>query len=135
MPETLDGTIVDPFPRPGYNPDAPWVGDCDNETEQENARKVRWAMSMSIDRQGIVNNILGGLGRPAGPAEMSGVTFEKYFQDKWSVPYDPEMSRQYLSEAGHPRRIRGDHEGHDLLPPTRGGDGRGYCQVHGGSWH
>jgi ABC-type transport system substrate-binding protein len=57
---------------------------------------------MSIDRQGIVDNILGGFGRPAGPAEMNGVTFDKYFLDKWSVPYDPDMARQYLADAGWP---------------------------------
>ncbi len=102
MPETLDGIVVDPYPRPGYSPDAPWVGECGNDAEEENARMVRWAMSMAINRQAIVDNILGGLGRPAGPAEMSGVTFEKYFQDKWAVPYDPDKSRQYISEAGWP---------------------------------
>ncbi len=57
---------------------------------------------MSIDRQGIVDNILGGFGRQAGPAEMNGVTYDKYFLDKWSVPYDPDMATQYLAEAGWP---------------------------------
>jgi len=102
MKETVDGVTVDPYPRPGYDPSKPWVGDCDDPAQQENARKVRWAVSMSIDRQAIVDNILGGYGRPAGPAEMLGVTYEKYFQDKWSVPYDPEKAKQYIKEAGYP---------------------------------
>ena len=103
MKVSVDGTVpVDPYPRPGYDPTKPWVGNCDSPEEQENARKVRWAVSMSIDRQGIVDNILGGFGRPAGPAEMNGVTFDKYFLDKWSVPYDPDMARQYLADAGWP---------------------------------
>ena len=93
---------VDPYPRPGYDPTKPWVGDCESPEEQESARKVRWAVSMSIDRQGIVDNILGGFGRQAGPAEMVGVTYDKYYQDKWAVPYDPAMAKQYLVDAGYP---------------------------------
>lgn len=102
MTETLDGTPVDPNPRPGYDPSQPWVGDCNDPVAQENARKVRVAVSMSIDRQSIVDNILGGFGRPAGPGELSAVTYDKYFQERWTVPYDPERARQLLAEAGYP---------------------------------
>lgn len=103
MSEDLDGNPVPP--RPAYDPTIPWVGDCNSETEQENARKVRWAMSMAIDRQSMVDNLIGGFGRPAGPGEMVGVTYEKYFDDKWTVPYDPAKAREYLAEAGYPNGI------------------------------
>ena len=101
MEETLDGTVVDPYPRPAYDPSIPWVGDCEDPASLEKARLVRWAVSMSLDRQSIVDNILNGYARPAGPAEMMGVTYEKYYQDKWAVPYDPDKARQYLKDAGH----------------------------------
>ena len=69
------------MPRPGFLPDGdhPWIGDpfaegCDYDAmfsavpppagsvcpEMEGPRKVRWAMSMAIDRQAIVDNVLDG---------------------------------------------------------------------------
>ncbi len=40
----------------------PWVGDPNDPTDMEKAKKVRWAMAMAIDRQAIIDSILGGLG-------------------------------------------------------------------------
>jgi len=57
METTLAGEPIEPYPRPGYDPSKPWVGECDNPDSQENARKVRMAMSMAIDRQSIVDNM------------------------------------------------------------------------------
>ena len=52
-------------PRPGYDPSKPWVGDCDDPKSLEEAKQVRHAMSMAIDRQALVDAIVGGHGRPS----------------------------------------------------------------------
>ena len=36
----------------------------------EKARKVRWAMSMAIDRQTIIDTVLGGFGAPVYNSHM-----------------------------------------------------------------
>jgi len=92
-------------PRPGYvearEKKYPWVADPDNPEDMERARKVRWAMSMAIDRQKIGDTVLGGFGRPA-------YTFHNIFpgdedwKDAWFVPHDPAKARQWLTEAGYP---------------------------------
>ena len=79
-PECEDPDLV-ANPRPGFLPDDehPWIGNpfadgCDydalfsdipapaasNCPEMEGPRKVRWAMSMAIDRQAIVDNVMDG---------------------------------------------------------------------------
>ena len=102
METTLAGEPIEPYPRPGYDPSKPWVGECDNPDSQENARKVRMAMSMAIDRQSIVDNILGGFGRPSYLPEVLPPLLDLIWQDKWFIPYDPETARELLVEAGYP---------------------------------
>jgi peptide/nickel transport system substrate-binding protein len=105
--------------RPGFQPDEyPWIGDpfaegCDYEDlmnnvppanpvceSMENARKVRWAISMAIDRELINQEILLGRGRPSYVAYFSPIHPEH--PDRWVIPYDPELAMQYLQEAGYP---------------------------------
>jgi len=91
-------------PRPGYTPDSdhPWIGRYGDDESMENARKVRWAMSMAIDREKILANVLGGFGQIAYTAMHTQFPpGDKYFQDEWIVPFDPELARQYLAEAGY----------------------------------
>ncbi|MGH2541187.1 MAG: ABC transporter substrate-binding protein, partial [Ardenticatenaceae bacterium] len=72
-----DGSPLNPWDSPVYEVDYPWIGnpwgdrtpytDTDNPegmSDMEQARLVRWAMSYAIDRQGIVDAILGGNGTP-----------------------------------------------------------------------
>ncbi len=99
--ETLDGQPVDPYPRPGYDPTKPWVGECDNPQSLERARQVRWAMSMAIDRQAIVDNILAGFGRPSYLPEVTQPLLDRIWKDKWLIPYDPARARQMLADAGY----------------------------------
>ena len=111
-------------PRPGFLPDMdhPWIGNpfadgCDYDAmfssvpppadavcpEMENARKVRWAMSMAIDRQAIVDNVMDGFSDVAYTAmhtQFPPGTMN--FQEEWTVPFDPAMAKQYLTEAGYP---------------------------------
>ena len=112
------------MPREGFKPDAehPWIGDpfgpgCDYENisslqtpppnpvcpSMENARLVRWAMSMAVDRQAILDNVLGGYG------VISYTHYQQQFppgdplhKDDWIVPFDPEKGREYLAMAGYP---------------------------------
>lgn len=102
METTLTGEPVEPYPRPGYDPSKPWVGECDNPVSQENARKVRMAMSMAIDRQSIADNILGGFGRPSYLPEVLPPLLDLVWQDKWFIPYDPDAAQKLLVEAGYP---------------------------------
>ena len=73
------GEPVDPAPWDAdpYAEDYPWIGnpwgnkvpyaDIDNPSgmsDMEQARLVRWALSYAIDREGIAEQVLGGLGLP-----------------------------------------------------------------------
>jgi len=105
MDRTLDGTPVQPYPRPGYAPEKPWVGDCDSAVSLESARKVRVAMSMAIDRQSIVDNILDGFGRPSYLPEVVPPLLDRVWQDRWFIPYDPDAAKILLEQAGYPGGI------------------------------
>ena len=105
MSTTLAGDPVEPYPRPGYDPSKPWIGECDNDVSQENARKVRMAMAMAIDRQSIVDNILGGFGRPSYLPEVGPPLLDRVWQDKWTIPYDVAGAKALLTEAGYPNGI------------------------------
>lgn len=103
METTQDGDPLDPFPRPAYDPSKPWIGDCvDGSVSEENARMVRQALAESIDRQTIVDTILGGFGRPSYLPEVTGPLLERIYKDKWFIPYDPEHAKQLLTDAGWP---------------------------------
>ena len=80
--------------------DLPWVGDPSVPGSMENARKVRWAMAMAIDRDLIAETILSGQGC---------AQYSIYFSDchprheeRWRFDYDPEKAKMYLEEAGYP---------------------------------
>jgi peptide/nickel transport system substrate-binding protein len=89
-------------PRIGYKPEWPWVssnGDV-NSPEWEEARKVREAMAIAIDRETIVDTLLGGAGSPGVMFFWLGHHDRLDPDQKWE--YDPERARQLLSEAGYP---------------------------------
>ncbi len=95
--------IGTPDQQPGYDPELPWVSadpDLDSP-EWDRARKVRVALSIAIDRQAIVDTLLGGRGGPAVLWDFG------QYEDTWLPPemrwkFDPERSKQLLSEAGYP---------------------------------
>ena len=86
---------------PGYNPDLPWISsDPDLDSEGwEQARKVREAIGLSIDRQKIVDELLGGEGFPG--ATYGWQPFKSQWPAGWEWPYDPERAKQLLKEAGY----------------------------------
>ena len=89
--------------RPGYDPDLPWVSASPdvNSPEWEQARKVREALSIAIDRDLIVETLLGGEGS-AQPLWMWENKLEFLDEDLRTIPYDPERAMQLLEEAGYP---------------------------------
>ena len=89
--------------RPGYDPDLPWVSANPdvNSPEWEQARKVREALSIAIDRDLIVETLLGGEGS-AQPLWMWENKLDFLDEDLRTIPYDPERAIQLLEEAGYP---------------------------------
>jgi ABC-type transport system substrate-binding protein len=79
--------------------DKPWVGIFGDEESMERARKVRWALALTIDREAINQNLLEGLGQPVYLNQIS--IDQEGWKDKWEVPFDPERARQLLAEAGY----------------------------------
>ena len=83
--------------KPTYDPTVPWA-----VPEAERAHKVRLALNLAVDKQAIIQQILGGLGTAAG-------TVNFYPTDPWTTealakpyPYDPERAKALLVEAGYP---------------------------------
>lgn len=77
----------------------PWVGKT-----KEDGLKVRQAMSMAIDRQAIVDSVLGGLGQKdylwnLGPGHPR---WTPELDKKFAIPYDPAAAKALLASAGFP---------------------------------
>ena len=79
--------------------DKPWIGFYDDPVSMENARKVRHALAMSIDREGINESIMEGLGDTCYLNQIS--VNQEGWKEKWAIPFDPEGARQLLKEAGY----------------------------------
>ena len=109
-------TGVSIFPRPGFKPDKdhPWIGDPRDPEQMERARKVRWAMSMAIDREAINKAILGGLGVPAYVPTLS--SNDGLYQPKWKMDFDPAKAKALLTEAGYPAGFKFTF----FIPPDSG---------------
>ncbi len=128
---------VDPWLAPPYEEDIPWIGDPwqemgkpglymdDNNppgmTDMEQARKVRLALGMAIDREAINEVVLGGLGTPIYSEYMgplypgwepmrvapamdwaTGEIDDMMDGVPWTLPYDPDGAKALLEEAGYP---------------------------------
>ncbi|MCH9016747.1 MAG: hypothetical protein IIB89_03160, partial [Chloroflexi bacterium] len=90
-------------PWPNYNTDLPWVSPNSdvNSAEWETARKVREALSISIDRQTIVDELLLGFGHPLALRDWGGPDEARLPADMvWD--FDPERAKELLAEAGYP---------------------------------
>lgn len=93
----------EPVERAGLDPSLPWIGDPDDADSMEQARKVRWALALAIDREAIVETVLGGKGA-VNELPWISVRDKEWIErkDKWSVGYDPERAKAMLAEAGYP---------------------------------
>ncbi|MEB7505387.1 ABC transporter substrate-binding protein [Arthrobacter koreensis] len=105
----IDGTVLPPLlaalyeGKSGYSYEAVQTADwrglslpADNAFATNPAAVL--AMNMAVDRQGMVNHVLGGYGTPAHTpvAEIYG----KAFDPEAVFPYDPQRAGQLLDDAG-----------------------------------
>ncbi|MFV0335509.1 MAG: ABC transporter substrate-binding protein [Tropicimonas sp.] len=79
--------------------ESPFARDAEGRNPLRDAR-VRRALSMSLNRQAIVDRIMDGQGVPAGQLVPEG--YFGYNADIAVDPYDPDGARALLAEAGYP---------------------------------
>ena len=89
--------------RPSWDPDLPWVSASPdtNSEEWDQARKVRLAMAIAIDKQTIVDTLLRGIGQPLALWGWE-ANMHRLPDDMQEREYNPEKARQLLAEAGYP---------------------------------
>jgi peptide/nickel transport system substrate-binding protein len=97
-----------------YDPKVPWA-----QPDAEKARKVRLALNLAVDKQAVMQRVIGGLGTVVG-------SWLAYPADPWAsealkkpLPYDPAKAKQLLAEAGYPN-------GFDVTMNLTAWPGRGY---------
>lgn len=71
--------------------------------------RVRQAVCMSIDKQAMIDGLFSGAALPLNGQVTEGVA--GYNPDIAPIPYDPEMAKKLLAEAGYP--------GGEGLPPVK----------------
>jgi ABC-type transport system substrate-binding protein len=99
--------------RGTYTQDFPWIGNPDDAADMEEARLIRRALAIAIDRESIVENVLNGLG---------GVNYVQYFshnhplwQDKWDYYYDPDEAASIITDLVSPSYFKGGASGSSNL--------------------
>jgi len=94
-----------------YLADFQWIGnphtpnDANNPTgmdDMEQARLVRTALAIAVDRDQIIKFVLGGVGKPVHVEYFS--TDNPLWQKKYEYPYDPKKAEELLDQAGFPRK-------------------------------
>ena len=100
--------------KPTYDAKVPWA-----QPDAERARKVRLALNLAVDKQAVMQQVLGGLGSTLG-------SWLAYPSDPWNTdalkkpyPYDPGRAKALLAEAGYPN-------GFDVTMNLTAWPGRGY---------
>jgi peptide/nickel transport system substrate-binding protein len=100
--------------KPTYDATVPWA-----LPDAERARKVRLALNLAVDKQAIMQQVLGGLGSVLG-------SWLTYPNDPWATealmqpyPYDPAKAKALLKEAGYPH-------GFEVTMNLTAWPGRGY---------
>lgn len=67
-------------------------------------KRVREALSLSIDREAIRDRVMNGLSFPTGQLVAKGIG--GYSDDIGIAPYDPEKAKSLLADAGYPEGFR-----------------------------
>jgi ABC-type transport system substrate-binding protein len=99
-----------PNQSPSYEPDKrPWIAGDPNPGSAgwERAKKVRLAMSLAIDRQLIIDKVLGGHASQTAmmwwaPFGKSTSTRGFKWDSNWKWEYNPQRAKQLLTEASYP---------------------------------
>ena len=89
------------FPRPGFNPDHAWVGDPRDPASMEQARLVRRALILAIDREAIRDELFGGFGGIQGSAVNGWGPNSPGWKSDWERHFDPEEAKRLIAEAGY----------------------------------
>jgi peptide/nickel transport system substrate-binding protein len=96
MVGTLQGQYLPD--REGYDPKVPWA-----LPDREKALKVRKALSLAINRQEIVDQVLQGMGSVEGSAQIQAFPGMPGYDPTLKVdPYDPAQAKKLLADAGYP---------------------------------
>jgi peptide/nickel transport system substrate-binding protein len=86
--------------REDYCPTCPWVGDWNDPKSRENARKVRLAMNLAVNKKAIINALWRGKGAET-PFSYYYYPFNKGYSTDWKIPpYDLERAKKLMAEAG-----------------------------------
>ena len=91
---------------PGYNPDLPWIA-SDPEVGSagwEEARKVREAISIAIDREKLVEELLYGEGHPS--SVYGWARHQDREPDEWAWEHNPDRARETAGGGGLCGRVR-----------------------------
>ena len=87
--------------REDYCPTCPWAGDRSDPKSRENARKVRLAMNLAVNKKAIIEALWKGKGSDT-PFSYYYYPFHKGYSTDWKIPpYDPERAKKLLAEAGY----------------------------------
>jgi peptide/nickel transport system substrate-binding protein len=87
--------------REDYCPTCPWAGDPADKKSLENARKVRLAMNLAVNKKAIISALWKGRGAET-PFSYFYNPFHKGYSTDWKIPpYDPAQARKLLAEAGY----------------------------------
>jgi peptide/nickel transport system substrate-binding protein len=86
--------------REDYCPQCPWVGDQKDPKSWENARKVRLALNLAVNKKAIYSGLWKGRGGDT-PYSYYYYPFNKGYSTDWKVPpHDVERAKKLLAEAG-----------------------------------
>ncbi len=97
----IDGAELD---RKGYDTSLPWIGEWGNDESMISAQKVRHALAMTIDRAGINDAILDGLGWENHITQLSvnSQTWADMAESHgWAWEFDRDAAKKLMEEAGH----------------------------------
>ena len=87
--------------REDYCPACPWAGDPKDARSLDNARKVRLALNLAVNKKAIYTGLWKDRGGVT-PYSYYYYPFHRGYSTDWKVPpYDPERAKKLLAEAGH----------------------------------
>ena len=96
--ETNQPVSGDPLQR-DLDLEKPWICEMDDADCNEKATKFRRAFLWVVDREGIVEELMGGQGRVAHvPQGTPDDPIVQKYGSRWVYPYDPEGARALLDE-------------------------------------
>jgi len=87
--------------REDYCPACPWAGDPKDVKSLDNARKVRLALNLAVNKKAIYTGLWKDRGGDT-PYSYYYYPFHRGYSTDWKVPpHDPERAKKLLAEAGH----------------------------------